>query len=60
MISKMRRYLDQARELKKVCNMKVKVDPLADEALDTPPNALEKRSNTIGIDTRITELQKFF
>lgn len=38
--------------------MKVRVVPLLVGALGTPVKALDKRLNTIGIDTKITELQK--
>ena len=38
--------------------MKVRVVPLLVGALGTPAKALDKRLNTIGIDTNITELQK--
>ena len=55
---KIEKYLDLARELKKVWNMKVTVVPLVDGALDTPAKALKKRLKTIGIKTKIIELQK--
>ena len=38
--------------------MKVRVVPLLVGALGTPAKALDKRLDTIGIDTNITELQK--
>ena len=52
------KYLDLARELKKVWNMKVKVVPLVVAALGTPANALEKILKNICIETKITELKK--
>ena len=57
-VEKIEKYLDLARELKKVWNMKVTVVPLVVEALGTLAEALEKRLKTIGIETKITELQK--
>ena len=57
-VEKIEKYLDLARELKKVWNMKVTVVPLVVGALGTPAKALEKRLKTIGIETKITELQK--
>ena len=56
-VEKIEKYLDLARELKKVWNMKVTVVPLVVEPLDTPTQALEKRLKTIGVKTKITELQ---
>ena len=50
--------MDLARELKKVWNMEVIVVPLVVGALGTPAKELEKRLKTIGIETKITELQK--
>ena len=57
-VEKIERYLDLARELKKVWNMKVIVVPLVVGALGTPAKELEKRLKTIGIETEITELEK--
>ena len=57
-VEKIEKYLDLARELKKVWNMKVIVVPLVVGALGTPAKELEKRLKTIGIETKITELQK--
>ena len=57
-VEKIEKYLDLARELKKVWNMKVTVVPLVVGALGNPAKALEKRLKTIGIETKITELQK--
>ena len=55
-IEKIEKYLNLARELKKVWNIKVAVVLLVVEALGKPPKALEKRLKTIGIETKITEL----
>ena len=57
-VEKIEKYLDLARELKKLWNMKVTVLPLVAGALGTPTKALEKIFKTIGIETKITELQK--
>ena len=57
-VEKIEKYLDLARELKKVWNMKVIVVRLVVGALGTPAKELEKRLKTIGIETKITELQK--
>ena len=42
-VEKVEKYLDRARELKKVWNLKVTVVPLVGGALGTPAKALEKR-----------------
>ena len=47
------KYLDLARELKKVWNMKVTVVPLEVGSLGTPAKALEKKLKTIGTETKI-------
>ena len=57
-VEEIEKYLDLARELKKVWNMKVIVVPLVVGALRTPAKELEKRLKTCGIETKITELQK--
>ena len=49
--------MDLPRGLKKVWNIKVTVVPFAVGAVGTPLKALEKRLKTIGIGTKITELQ---
>ena len=54
------KYLDLARKLKKVWNMKVTVVLLVAGVLCTPIKALQKRLETIGIETKITELQNTF
>ena len=57
-VEKIEKYLDLARELKKMWNMKVKVVPLVLGALGTHAEALEKRLKAMSIETKITELQK--
>ena len=57
-VEKIEKYLDLARELKKVWNMKVAVVPLVVGALGTPAKALKKRLKIIVIETKITELQQ--
>ena len=57
-VEKIEKYLDLARELKKVWNMRVAVVPLVIGAQGTPAKALEKRLKTIGTETKVTELQK--
>ena len=57
-IVKIEKYLNLARELKKLSNMKVKMVPLVAGALDASTKALEKRLKVIGFETKITELQK--
>ena len=57
-VEKIEKYLDLARELKKMWNMKVKVVPLVIGALGTHAEALEKRLKAMSIETKITELQK--
>ena len=57
-VKKIEKYLDLVRELKRVWNMKVTVVPLVVAALGTPAKALEKRLKGIGIETKITDLQK--
>ena len=49
-VEKIEKYLDLARELKKMWNNKVTVVPLVVGVLGTPAKALEKRLKTIGID----------
>ena len=57
-VKKIEKYLDLARELKKVWNMKVTVVLLVVGALGTPAKALKKGLKTIGFETKIIELQK--
>ena len=59
-VEEIEKYLDLARELKKVWNMKVTVVLLVAGVLCTPIKALQERLETIGIETKITELQKTF
>ena len=54
-VEKINKYMDLVKELKKV-----KVVPLVVGTLGTPTKALEKRLKTIGIETKITKLQKSF
>ena len=57
-IEKIEKYLDLARELSKVWNVKLTLVRLVVGAMGTPAKALEKRLKTIGIQTKISELQK--
>ena len=57
-VEKIENYLDLARELTKVWNVKVTVVPLVVRALGTVAKALEKRLKIIGAGTKITELEK--
>ena len=57
-IEKNEKYLDLARELNEVWNMKMTVVPLVAGALCITAKALEKRLKNIGIETKITELLK--
>ena len=57
-VEKIKKQLTLVRELKKVWTMKVAVVLLVVRALGTPAKALKKRLKTIGIETKITELQK--
>ena len=56
-VEQIEKYLDLTRELKKLWNRKVILVPLVVGALGTSVKELEKRLKTIGIDTKITELQ---
>ena len=58
-VEKIVKYLDLSRELKKMWNMKVIVVSLVVGALVSPAKSLEKRLETIGIETKITELQNY-
>ena len=51
-------YQDLARELRKIWNMKAKVIQLVISALGTTPIKLRNCLKEIGIEIRITELQK--
>ena len=57
-VEKIDKYLDLAKKLKKVWDIKVIVIPFVVGALGTPAKELEKRLKTIGIEIKITELQK--
>ena len=52
---KMDKYLDLARELKKLWNMKVKVIPIVVGALGTVPKGLEKSLENLEIRGRIED-----
>ena len=52
-VEKIEKYLNLAREVKKVWNMKVIVVPLVVGALGTLAKELEKRLKTTGIETRL-------
>ena len=54
---KMDKYLDLARELKKLWNMKVNVIPIVVGALEIVPNSLEKRLENLEIRGRIETIQ---
>ena len=56
-IEKMDEYLDRARELKKVMELKVKVIPIVVGALGTVPINLEKRLEDLEIRGRIETIQ---
>ena len=53
----MDKYLDLARELKKLWNMRVKVIPIVVCALGTVPIKLEKRLEDLEIRGRIETIQ---
>ena len=57
-VEKIEKYLNLARELKEMWNTKATVVIFVVAALGTPAKALEKRLKTIGIETKLTELQK--
>ena len=57
-IEKIEKYLDLARELSEVWNVKLALVSLVVGAMGTPAKALEKRLKAIGIQTKISELQK--
>ena len=54
---KMDKYLDLARELKKLWNMRVKVIPKVVGALGTIPKGLEKRFENLEIRGKIDTIQ---
>ena len=53
----MEKYLDLARELKKLWNMKVKVIPIGAGALGTVPTGLERGLENLEIRGRIDTIQ---
>ena len=55
---KLEKYLDLARELKKVWNMKVTIASLVVWTLGTRAKASKRRLKTIRIETKISDLQK--
>ena len=57
-VEKIKKYLDPVRELQKVWNIKVRLVLLLVGALGTPAKTLGKRLKTIGIDTKVTKLQR--
>ena len=57
-VEKIKKYLDPVRKLQKVWNIKVGVVLLLVGALGTPAKTLGKRLKTIGIDTKVTKLQR--
>ena len=57
-VEKSEKHLDLARELKNVWNMKVAMFSLVVGAVVTPVEVLQKKLRDIGIETKITELQK--
>ena len=56
-IEKKAKYLDLARELKKLWNMRVKVVPIVIGALGTVPKGLEKSLSELEIKGRIETIQ---
>ena len=56
-IEKKDKYLDLARELKKLWNMRVKVLPIVIGALGTVPKGLEKSLSELRIKGRIKTIQ---
>ena len=54
---KMDKYLDLARELKKLWNMRVKVIPIVVGTLETVPISLKKRLEDLEIRGRIETIQ---
>ena len=57
-VEKIEKYQDLAREIKKLWGMRVTVIPIVTGTLGTTPKKLKKRLEDIGIETRVTELQK--
>ena len=59
-IEKIEKYQDLAREIKKLWGMRVTVIPIVIGTLGRTPKKLKKRLEDIGIETRVTELQKTY
>ena len=57
-MEKVEKYQDLAREVQKLWNMRTKVIPFIIGALWTTPKKHSKRSDDLGIGTRIVEPQK--
>ncbi len=57
-MEKIEKYMSLAREIEKLWGMKVTVIPIVIGALGTAPKRMKKRWEDIGIETRVTELQK--
>ena len=57
-VEKIEKYHYLAREIKKLWGMRVTVIPIVIGTLGTTPKKLKKRLEDIGIETRVTELQK--
>ena len=57
-MEKIEKYQDLARELRKLCNMKVKVIPIIIGTLGTTPRQVKKRLEVIRIETGVKELKK--
>ena len=57
-VEKIEKYLDMARELKKVWNMRVTLIPLVIGALGTTDKALEKRLRPMVLEQRLLNYKK--
>ena len=57
-MEKIEKYQGLARELRTLCNTKVRVIPIIIGTLGTTPKQVKKRLEVIGIETRVKELQK--
>ena len=57
-VQKIEKHQDLAREIRKLWGMRVTVIPIVIGTLGTTPKKLKKRLEDIGIETRVTELQK--
>ena len=54
----MEKYRDLARELRKLWKMKTEMIPIVIWTFGTVPKKLKKRLESIGIETKVDELQK--